>query len=92
VKPGQRLALWREESVQRPDFISGDSLTEARFSISPQNAAKSTRLTTDYKRDRLAGGGSSLERTVLRSKFPANREKYREFFSFVSEVPAENSL
>jgi hypothetical protein len=26
----------------------------------------------------LAGGGWSLERTCLRAKFPANREKYRE--------------
>jgi len=26
AKPGSWLALWRKESVQRPDFLSGDSL------------------------------------------------------------------
>ncbi len=43
------------------------------------------------KRERLAGGESSLTEPFSGSKFPANREKYREFFYFVSEVPAENS-
>src|SRR5271170_3447519 len=38
----------------------------------------------------LYGGRWSPLRTVLRPKFPANREKYREFFYFCPKVPAEN--
>jgi hypothetical protein len=30
----------------------------------------------------LAGGGRSPVRTFLRAEFPANREKYREFWIF----------
>jgi len=34
---------------------------------------------------RLAGGARSLALTLLRPKFPANREKYREFAKFCSQ-------
>jgi len=36
---------------------------------------------------RLHGGGRSHERTLLRLKFPANREKYREFREFDRPIP-----
>jgi hypothetical protein len=32
--------------------------------------------------ERLCGGGGSLKRTLLCSKFPDNREKHREFACF----------
>ncbi len=38
---------------------------------------------TENKSRRLGGGGGSLKRTRLQPKFPANREKCREFRAFL---------
>jgi hypothetical protein len=59
-KPDLDSPMQRKRTIQVPDFLSRDSLSNAEFAISPQNGAKSRhKLLIIKEKDSLAGMQSS---------------------------------
>jgi hypothetical protein len=60
-KPGLDSAMRRKRAIQRLEFFSRDSLNDAEFAISPQNAATSQfKVLIIKEKDSLAGEGFEL--------------------------------
>src|SRR5208283_1168404 len=94
-EPDCLSALQRNEPQSLP---SGSSRTLSPSPVSARNMRNCgvfRRFSEESRRVslqlRLAGGGCSHERTLLCPKFPANREKYREFREFGGPDRAVNS-
>jgi len=72
----------RPEALTCQSKLAFTETQQDRFRTSGWNLHPLRQIKTPHKAAFLFGGGGSLQRTRLQPKFPANREKYRDFHSF----------